>query len=47
MAAGGEHSYKTGLHTPASDTDVMVVGSGNGNAQSGGVCAPARVLGVG
>lgn len=30
-------SYETGLYTPASDTDVVVVGSGMSNAQSG-VC---------
>lgn len=29
-------SYETGLYTPASDTDVVVVGSGNVNAQTGG-----------
>jgi DNA polymerase sigma len=30
-------SYETGLYTPASDTDVVVVGSGNVNAPTG-VC---------
>jgi hypothetical protein len=31
-------SYETGLYTPASDTDVVVVDSGNVSAERGALC---------